>query len=466
MEMKYFFSVIILFWSWTQQAQDNIDLNLESRDTASLNIIRVYPDDFPKITVIFNAATHSGNPIWNLSRQQVQIFEGTTPCPIHCLKRISENESIKIGLVVDHSGSMAEDYNQLFDKNGKFLGTYSRYGQIIPPKGYIAPIDNAKKAVKGFVQSMDNLKDSIQVVGFSEKVDKVLDFSSDQVLINKQISAMKPTSLTAFYDAVKVSLENIAKESGIKVIIALSDGGDNSSSATLEEVTQLAQSMEVPIYTVALGNANKEALSQMSEATGGSFYYTESSNALSNIYDNISKKIRSIYELGYASENLASNAQRDFRLTFDIDSIYLTNNDISLQLPSKVVQHLEKKEQEAAQRLYTYAGMEIAVILLASSLVFLFKKRQTEDTSDPQPSQLLKTYPNPFEHSLYVNYIIKGNQPVLHLSSIDGVPILTRQLNPSTSAIQLHHLNLETGIYILSLTTDRGTSNTLKVVRK
>lgn len=464
MKTKFLLFIALLFWTVPNQAQDQVDLNLESKDTASLNIIRVYPDDFPKVSIIFNAETSTGEPIWNLSRQQVQIFEGPNPCPIHCLKRISENESVKIGLVVDHSGSMAEDNSQLFDKKGKFLGRYSKYGRIIPPKNYVSPIDNAKKAVKGFVASMDNDKDSIQVIGFSEKVDKIIPFSNDRTLINQQISVMEPTSLTAFYDAVKVSLENIKTEKGIKVIIALSDGGDNKSVSNIEEVIALAKALEVPIYTVALGNANKEALSRMSEETGGSFYYTQSSNALSEIYDNIAKKIRSIYELGYASENLASEAQRDFKLVFNIDSIYLSNNDISLNLSEEVVAHLKQREKEAAQQLYTYSGMGIAVILLAGSLVFLYRKRQTNDPKN-SASILLKSYPNPFQEMLVVNYKIKGSNPILTLTSLNGSVVLTRSLNPTSTGVQLRPYNLEAGTYVLSLVTDLGVSNALSVVR-
>lgn len=464
MKIKFLLFASLLFWSLSNQAQDNVDLNLQSKDTASLNIIGVYPNDFPKISIVFNAETNKGEPIWNLSRQQVQIFEGSSPCPIHCLKRISENESVKIGLVVDHSGSMAEDYSQFFDKKGKFLGKYGKYGRIIPPKGYISPIDNAKKAVKGFVASMNNDKDSIQVVGFSEKVDKVTPFSNDRALINKQISAMQPTSLTAFYDAVKVSLEQIKDEQGIKVVIALSDGGDNKSSSNIEEVIALAKTLDVPIYTVALGNANKEALSRISKETGGSFYYTKSSNALSEIYDNIAKKIRSIYELGYRSENLASEAQRDFKLVFNIDSIYLNNNDISLNLPKEVVEHLKQKEKEAAQQVYTYAGMGIAVVLLAGALVFLFRKRQSKDPKN-KASILLKTYPNPFKETLVVNYKIKGTNPVLHLTSLNGSVILTRPLNASSTSVQLAPKNLEKGTYVLTLVSDAGISNPLSVIR-
>jgi Ca-activated chloride channel family protein len=464
MKIKFLLFITLLFWSVSNQAQDKVDLNLKSKDTASLNIIRVYPDDFPKVSIVFNAETSTGEPIWNLSRQQVQIFEGLNPCPIHCLRRISENESVKIGLVVDHSGSMAEDNSQLFNKKGEFLGTYSKYGGIILPKNYVSPIDNAKKAVKGFITSMDNDKDSIQVIGFSEKVDKVIPFSNDKAVINKQISRMKPTSLTAFYDAVKVSLKNIKEEKGIKVIIALSDGADNKSVSNIEEVIALAKALEVPIYTVALGNANKKALSRMSEETGGTFYYTKSSNALSEIYDQIAKKIRSIYELGYASENLASEAQRDFKLVFNIDSIYLTNNDISLNLSEEVVAHLKQREKEAAQQLYTYSGIGIAVILLAGGLVFLYRKRKKEDPKN-SASVLLKTYPNPFQETLFVNYKIKGSNPILNLTSLNGSVVLSRPLNANSTSVQLRPFNLEAGTYVLTLVTDIGMSNALSVVR-
>lgn len=475
MKTKHLLSFLcFLFFSFGTQAQEHVNLNLQSKDTATLHIIRVYPDEFPKISVIFNAETNKGQPIWNLSKKQVQILEDNHSCAIHCLKRISDNQSVNIGLVVDHSSSMEVDNVQYFDSKGNFLGTVGASGQIIPPKGYVSPIESAKKAVKDFVAVMNSDKDSIQVVGFSTKVDKVWGYSNNKELLNKQIAAMQPDGATAFYDAIKVALEQIQTQGGIKCIVALSDGGDNSSKTTVDQVIALAKSLKVPVYTVALGTADQGVLSKISQETGGKYYYTKSSKALSVVYDNIAKKILSIYELGYTSENLSATEKKDFKLVFDIDSIYLTNNDISIHLPAKVVQHLQEKEAAAERQTQLYMGMGIAAVLLVGGLVFLFAKRKEDNTEDlekisentnPILDQITQIYPNPFEHELTIQYKVFGTNPLLVIRSINGAIVYTQAIDANNESMLLQNINLEKGTYIMNIQTQEGGSPAQKIVR-
>ena len=454
----------LLMGSYSIFAQDDVDLSISSKDTAALNIIKVLPNEFPNLSIVFNAETYSGHPIWNLQQEQIQIFEGEQACPIHYLKRISEEQSVNIGLVVDHSGSMYTDHAQLFDKNGKFLGSYNAYGQLIPPKGYKTPLENAKAAVLSFMETLDNDKDSIQLVGFDDKVDRIRDFSNDLKPIRRQISKMEPTGLTALYDAIKVSLENIQKQGGIKVIIALSDGNDNRSKSTVDEIIQLANQLEVPIYTIGLGSADQKVLQQISDETDGAFFYTKSSNSLTKIYDKIAKQILSIYELGYRSENLSSDANRDFKLVFDIDSLYLTNNDIAINLPTEVVEHLKQKEAEAAQQLRIYAGMGIAGILLAGSLIFLFAKRRAQKEEEPA-AQILKTYPNPFDSEITVEYQLSSTLAHLIVRSIDGSIVHSQPIDNAANSAILSVPHFQKGTYLLSIQTENGTSNIEKIVK-
>jgi Ca-activated chloride channel family protein len=138
---------------------------LSSTDTADLTILNIYPDSFPDVSVVFKAETRKGEPVWNLSKEKMMVKENTQNCKVISLAPVSQFKPINIGIVIDHSGSMQEDNTQLLDKNGNSLVYYDNNFQLVFPKGYVAPIENAKSAVKTFLSSFNVKKDLISIIG-------------------------------------------------------------------------------------------------------------------------------------------------------------------------------------------------------------------------------------------------------------------------------------------------------------
>jgi VWFA-related protein len=89
-----------------------------------------------------------------------------------------------------------------------------------------------------------------------------------------------------------------------KVLIVMSDGGDNASRATLEQVIDRARRSDATIYTIGLFNpadrdANPDALKSLAEATGGQRYLPRSPGPLLRACQQIAHEIRSSYTLAF-----------------------------------------------------------------------------------------------------------------------------------------------------------------------
>lgn len=371
--------VIVPFIAFGQKG--SIDAKLQSVDSIELNIIKVSPDEFPKVSVVFEAIKN-GYPIFDLQIDRILVSENGISCPVTSLTGISEKYNFNFSLVVDHSGSMAFDFKQMSDPgirnwvekvsydtvSGKFV--INNY-----PENYAPPIEYAKNAVLEFVEQIDSIADKVQIIGFSKQVDIVSEFSSNKEYLETIVSEFEPTESTAFLDALEYSLNQFQNRKGFNVVIALTDGKENASKTTDSAVVEKAKLLKIPIFVVGFGDVNQSFLEHIARETNGAFYYTDNSNSLSTIYLEIQKRIKSIYDLRYESTNLSSNdSLRKLRIEFDIDSIYLMNNLVDLKIPAETIQYIESKRRKERYRITGY--VVTGTILSAGILLFVFRRRK------------------------------------------------------------------------------------------
>ncbi|AEW01033.1 von Willebrand factor type A [Niastella koreensis GR20-10] len=304
----------------------------------------------------------------------MMVKENIQNCKVISLAPISRFKPINIGIVIDHSGSMQEDNAQMVDKAGNSLVYYDDNFQLVFPKGYVAPIENAKSAVKKFVSSFNVKKDFISIIGFSETVDQVLPATQDVSKINTMVDSIHATGTTAFYDALIRGIEEVKKADGVKVLVALTDGLDNRSAFKWSQVVELANKAEIPIYIVGLGNVNRDTLSLIAKSTRGQYYYTSSASSLNVVYQEISKQVQAFYELVYNSPNLsAADSTRQIELSFNVDSIYLVTNAATKNFPAEVVTVMAKKEKQKQYPLY--GGIALIVLVASGTLLYRYQKR-------------------------------------------------------------------------------------------
>jgi len=242
--------------------------------------------DDPVISVDVNLVTlqasvhdRRGHDVLNLRQENFTVSEDGVLQTIRLFQR--EDAPVTVGLIVDHSGSMEPKMNDVLAAAGNF------------------------------VQS-SNPKDEMFVMNFNEKVTSGLadkQFSDDPVELRNAIARMPPEGKTALYDAISTGLWRLdAGHWDKKVLVVISDGGDNASANTLADVTTMAERSNAVIYTIGMftendPDANPGVLKRLAEATGGEAFFPKQFDQIEEICRHIAGDIRSQYSIGYVSTN-------------------------------------------------------------------------------------------------------------------------------------------------------------------
>jgi len=163
-------------------------------------------------------------------------------------------------------------------------------------------------AARAFVRS-SNREDEMFVVNFNEKVSLGLPgairFTDSTAELGNAIGGRTYRGMTALYDAVAKGLEGLqAGSRDKKVLILVSDGGDNASTRSLAEVMKLAGQSSAVIYTVGIfepenPERNLGVLKSLAQATGGEAFLPEELSEVTAICEGIAHDIRHQYTIGY-----------------------------------------------------------------------------------------------------------------------------------------------------------------------
>ncbi len=447
----------ILCSGQTHEAQ----ITIKAANIYELSIIRLYPDSFPNVSVIFQAKNRFGKPLWTLDKSEMIVTENEKLCEVTGLKNISENKPLNIGLVFDHSGSMVDNPAQM--PKGIETMQYDFFAGIPFPKNYTMAIDYAKEGVSGFLQETKGSSDSILFVGFSNTVDQVFPLTNDIKEIDAFVNRVLPAGSTAYYDALYLSIDNLSKSSSKAVVVALTDGQDNASAHTVQEVIAFARQKKISIYVIGLGNVDESPLKMLSDSTGGFYYYTNNPETLKEIYLNIKEQIKSIYQLDYTSASLDYlETNRDIRFVFTNDTLQFSNNSAFYSLPEETRAYLKEQDEIRLRNRFIFGGLGVLLLGLGSFLVYKWKFGRNGGIS------LTKVFPNPFENDLTVELEAPAATQHMELvvSDTKGAVVRTIPLVPDDTSKNLSLGDLAEGVYLIRVVSDKGSSNAVKVVKK
>jgi Ca-activated chloride channel family protein len=234
--------------------------------------------------VVLNATVRDrkGRPASDLGEQDFEVYEDGVRQPLRLF--LHEDIPVTVGLVIDHSGSMR-------------------------PK-----LADVIAAAQTFIEA-SSPQDEMFVVNFNETVSlglpDAIRFTNRPDELARAISNAPVTGQTALYDAVllaQVRLQTGSRDK--KVLIVISDGGDNRSKHGLEEVVKMAGQSSALIYTIGIfddGDAdrNPAVLRRLAGATGGEAFFPGELNEVVPICERIARDIRNQYTLGYVPGNTA-----------------------------------------------------------------------------------------------------------------------------------------------------------------
>lgn len=176
------------------------------------------------------------------------------------------------------------------------------------------------ESARRFIHSILRKQDALALYQFDAEVKELVRFTSDLKAIDRGIDRVRVGSATALYDAVYLGSEALEKRQGRKVLVVITDGGDTMSQVTYQEALRAAQQSEAILYAIVIvpiessagrNTGGEHALIQMSNDTGGKYYYARGFPDLDRVFQQIGDQLRTQYLLGYYPKPRAADS--DFR---------------------------------------------------------------------------------------------------------------------------------------------------------
>lgn len=169
------------------------------------------------------------------------------------------------------------------------------------------PLEQA--SAKRFAHEILRPVDALSVYAFSEYVKEATrGYTTDLKRIDESIDHIRVGAATALYDAIYLASRALDPRKGRKVLVLITDGGDTVSKVDYKEAVRAAEEAEALVYSIIVvpieSSAGREiggehALIQLSEDTGGKYYYATSIAQLDEAFRKISDELRTQYLLAY-----------------------------------------------------------------------------------------------------------------------------------------------------------------------
>jgi Ca-activated chloride channel homolog len=170
-------------------------------------------------------------------------------------------------------------------------------------------------------------EDELFTVHFNEDVQfglpASLAFTNRETLLQAALGRYRPGGKTALYDAVIAALDHLERANHQKhVLVVLSDGEDNASRHSEDDMIERARDSDAIIYTVSSGSprtglsGDPGVLRELAKVTGGVAYFPDSDDEIVESFDEIAGNIRRGYSIGYIPQNAAHDgAYRRVKVT-------------------------------------------------------------------------------------------------------------------------------------------------------
>jgi Ca-activated chloride channel homolog len=243
-------------------------------------VIRVAVEE---VAMLFGVTDH-GKAVTDLTASNVKILDdGKPPDAVLSFHNVTQLP-LRIGLIIDISNSITERFAFEMTAASKFLDTV--------------------------VTGKDDLS---FVVAFNCSVLLPQDFTPNKALTAHALSQLAPGGGTALWDAVAFAADKLANhpesEPAARILVVISDGEDNSSSVSLQQVIWRAQRDEVAVYTVSTKEGPHEesnplmgnrGLKKLSEETGGSAFTSGSLSDIGKRLADLQQVLRGRYLVYYS----------------------------------------------------------------------------------------------------------------------------------------------------------------------
>jgi len=175
-------------------------------------------------------------------------------------------------------------------------------------------LDAAKSAIRHILEGRRSGDDFALFAFAEDEVSAVSEFSPDPSRILAGLNKLEAGGRTALFDAVAATPSRmLAGKNGKRAILLFTDGVDNASKLSADEMATILQQVSIPVYAVGMKNA---AFDRMTDAerrdlaldnlkllaytSGGQLFLASGEEDLRPIAAKINSEVRKQYLLGFA----------------------------------------------------------------------------------------------------------------------------------------------------------------------
>jgi VWFA-related protein len=256
-----------------------------TRNAQSANSSKTIKVQVNLVNILFTVMDKKNHLVLNLTKDDFRVLEDGVPQTISHFGRVT-NLPLRIGVLIDTSNSIRERLHFEQEAAIDFLDETLRPGT-----------------------------DKAFVVGFDVQPQLLQDYTDDVDKLSQAIRSIEAGGGTGLYDAVYYA----CKQKMIfpptepylrRVLVLVSDGEDNNSEHARDEALAMAQRAEVTIFAVStnrsgLTERGDKVLKYFAQQTGGRAFFPFEASDLGANFEEISKELRSQYDLAYISSNPA-----------------------------------------------------------------------------------------------------------------------------------------------------------------
>jgi VWFA-related protein len=217
-----------------------------------------------------------GKLVTNLDRNAFKVFENQQPQQIKIFRR--EDVPVSLGIIIDDSGSMMTKRARV------------------------------EAAALSMVRE-SNPQDEVFIVNFNDDAYLDVPFTNDLHKMEQGLARIDSRGGTAMRDAINMSLDYERSEAkkDKKVLMVITDGNDNASNISLENLVRRANQADVLVYAIGLfteeekheATKARRALNELTNTTGGLAFYPKDVNEVQALAVEIAHDIRNQYTIAY-----------------------------------------------------------------------------------------------------------------------------------------------------------------------
>jgi Ca-activated chloride channel family protein len=249
-------------------------------DETYIRITQVDNSRFPQVTVYISVTNAAGEPL-PVDPTKIRIFENGQPVQPGQISGSGEIGPLTTLLVMDVSGSM--------NAAGK--------------------LNAAKAAAQAYVERM-RPGDQAGLLTFNTNVTYLQSISTDSQAFIQAVNSLDAQGDTTMFDALFQAAQILQELPGRKAIIVLTDGLDNGSMHTSDQVIQEISSGGLSISTIGLGDPSKlginsgldeAVLQSLAARAGGVYGYASDPGSLLALYEQFGRALQSEYSFTYST---------------------------------------------------------------------------------------------------------------------------------------------------------------------